>query len=524
MTMSSITISFHRRVRRTPLLVPTLLALALAATGCNRGPAGDEDHAHGPDGEHLPGGAAVEREGGVITLWTDSLELFMEHPALIAGAPGRFAVHLTDVTDFQPLREGTVTFRFVPREGGSPVVVTQDAPRSPGIYGPAPDFSRPGVYDLSILVNSPQARDSIHVPNLRVYATAAEAPPATEAAETGIAFLKEQQWRTPGFRMARAEIGEIATTVRVSGTIEPAAGRYAEVTAPIGGLVDAASVANSPAPGQRVARGQTLAVLTPALGEGGSVYAAARAELAEAQEEFERATRLHAAEAVPERRVHEARIRLTAAREAIAGLGGAGSSGGRLVVRSPIAGVVARRNIAPGGRVDAGTTLFTVVDPSVVWLTAHVPASDAMRVGRGTIATFRVDGSERLYQASRMVSIGSVIDSVTRTVPVIYEVRNVGNAIPVGASAQVDVRTGTRQPGIVIPSSAVLDQDGRPVAYVQLHGEAFEQRALTLGGAEGGRTLVLSGIQPGEYVVSGAPYQVRLASLSTAVPAHGHAH
>ncbi|MHB1298497.1 MAG: efflux RND transporter periplasmic adaptor subunit, partial [Gemmatimonadaceae bacterium] len=78
--------------------------------------------------------------------------------------------------------------------------------------------------------------------------------------------------------------------------------------------------------------------------------------------------------------------------------------------------------------------------------------------------------------------------------------------------------------GVVIPSSAVLEEDGRPVAYVQLHGEAFEKRDLTVGGAEGGRTLVLSGIRPGEYVVTGAPYQVRLASLSTAVPAEGHAH
>jgi membrane fusion protein, heavy metal efflux system len=194
------------------------------------------------------------------------------------------------------------------------------------------------------------------------------------------------------------------------------------------------------------------------------------------------------------------------------------------VVRSPVDGVVARRSIAPGGRVEAGTTLFTVVDPSVVWLTAHVPAADVLRVGRGTTASFRVDGSDRLYEAARMVSMGSVIDSLTRTVPVIYEVRNGDGAIPVGASAQVDVRTGARQTGVVIPSSAVLDEDGQPVAYVQLHGEAFEKRVLRLGGAEGGRTLVLAGIEPGEHVVSGAPYQVRLASLSTAVPAHGHEH
>lgn len=522
--MSRIAGSSQRPWRRPVSLVSALVAGALLATGCATAPPAEEDHEHGPDGEHLDEGAAVAREGGAITLWTDSTELYMEHPALIVGAPGRFAVHLTDVTDFQPIREGAATFRFVPRDGGSPVIVSQDAPRSPGIYGPAPDFARAGVYDLSILLDSPQARDSIFVPNLRVYASANDAPPAVEASEDGIAFLKEQQWKTPGFRMAAATSGMLPVTVPVSGTIEPAAGRFADVTAPVSGLVDASSLTTAPAPGQRVTRGQILAVLTPALGESGSSYAAARAELAEADEEFERATRLLAAEAVPERRVHEARIRRDAAREAVAGLGGAATSEGQLVVRSPITGVVVNRDIAPGGRVDAGRTLFTVLDHSVVWLIAHVPAGEAMRVARGATATFRVDGSAQIHEAARMISAGSVVDPITRTIPVRYEVRNTDGVIPVGVSAHVDVRTAASQSGIVIPTSAVLDEDGTAVAYVQRHGEAFEKRVLLLGGSEGGRTLVLSGLAAGEYVVSGAPYQVRLASLSTAVPDHGHAH
>jgi hypothetical protein len=76
----------------------------------------------------------------------------------------------------------------------------------------------------------------------------------------------------------------------------------------------------------------------------------------------------------------------------------------------------------------------------------------------------------------------------------------------------------------VIPLSAVLDEDGRPVAYVQVEGERFERRDLTLGGTSGDTALVLSGIEAGERVVTGAAYQVRLASLSTSVPAHGHEH
>ena len=46
-----------------------------------------------------------------ITRWTDSTELFLEHPTLITGEAAKFAVHLTDLTDFTPLASGEVTLR-----------------------------------------------------------------------------------------------------------------------------------------------------------------------------------------------------------------------------------------------------------------------------------------------------------------------------------------------------------------------------------------------------------------------------
>ena len=469
---------------------------------------------------------AAEPAGGAITLWTDSTELFMEHPALIVGAPDKFAVHLTDHTDFAPLRSGRITLRFDPEDGGPPLVVTQEAPRSPGIYGPAPEFTKPGVYDLTITVESPQAHDVIRVPDLRVYASAEEAPKEEGGEPAGISFLKEQQWKTPGFATAFADSGRVTESFSAPGEIVPAAGRMARLTAPVPGVIEASGVAQAPAPGQGVTRGQLLAVLTPALGEGGSAYAQARAELREAEDEHARAQRLYAAEAVPERRLHEAGIRLTAAREALAAFGGAGAAraDGRIAIRAPIAGVVASRSLAPGSRVDAGTELFTIVDPSIVWLDVRVPASEAARVSTNSEATFRVAGSDEVRAARRAVSVGSVIDSLSRTVPVIYEVANPDRALKVGMHAQVEVGTGREVSGVVIPSTAILDEDGRPVAFVELEGELFEKRELTLGGSSGGHTLVRSGIAAGERVVTGAAYQVRLASLSTSVPEHGHEH
>ena len=472
------------------------------------------------------GTAAAEPAGGAITLWTDSTELFMEHPALIVGAPDKFAIHLTDVTDFAPLRSGRITLRFIPRGGGEPVIVTQETPRAPGIYGPSPEFKRAGIYDLALMVESPQARDSLFISGLRVYATAAEAPKEEEGqGEAGISFLKEQQWKTPEFRTAFATSGELFASFEATGVIEAAAGRQAEVTAPIVGLVDASGVARSPAPGQKVRRGDVLGYIVPSLGEGGSAYAEARANLREAQSEYARAKRLVDADAAPRRRLNEAENRLQAARETLAGLPErSAGSGGRLPIRSPISGEVASRSIVPGSRLDAGAPLFTIVDPSIVWLRVNVPAAQSSLIGPRSGVGFRVEGSERRYESAAVLSMGSVIDAASRTLPVIYQVPNADGSIKVGANARAQIQSGNRISGVLIPAAAVLDEDGRPIAYVQLEGETFEKRQLRVGGQQGDRILVLDGIKPGERVVTGAAYQVRLASLSTSVPAEGHAH
>lgn len=40
------------------------------------------------------------------TIWSERTELFMEYPPLVAGEQARFAIHLTDLSNFAPLREG----------------------------------------------------------------------------------------------------------------------------------------------------------------------------------------------------------------------------------------------------------------------------------------------------------------------------------------------------------------------------------------------------------------------------------
>ncbi|MDQ8150832.1 MAG: efflux RND transporter periplasmic adaptor subunit [Gemmatimonadota bacterium] len=494
-----------------PVRVGTLLSLGLAVglSACG-GATGDA-------------AAEPELQSGAITHFTDSTELFMEHPALIVGEAGKFAVHLTDLTDFAPLRSGRLTLRFTPRGGGAPLEVVQEAPRVPGIYGPAPVFTAAGTYDLELLVDSPQAKDRIEVPGLVVYATAADAPTAAAEEDAGIPFLKEQQWKTAGFATAFARDGNLAISFEAPAEVRAAAGRHVAVVAPAGGLLSEGTI--DVALGARVRRGQVLALVSPTLGASGATFADARARWREAEDEFARAKRLFAAEAIPERRVHEAEIRLAATREALAAVGGgAVTAEGRVEVVAPIDGVIADRSMVAGARVEPGTSLFTIVDASVVWVVIHVPTDRIASLDRTGPARFRVEGSDEPVIATRLLATSGVVDTLTRSIPVTYAVDNATGTLRIGAIARAAVPTVVRGSGVIIAAAALLEEDGRSYVYVQTSGERFARREVTVAGLEGTRALITSGLAAGDRVVTGAAYQVRLASLSTAVPAHGHEH
>jgi multidrug efflux pump subunit AcrA (membrane-fusion protein) len=77
---------------------------------------------------------------------------------------------------------------------------------------------------------------------------------------------------------------------------------------------------------------------------------------------------------------------------------------------------------------------------------------------------------------------------------------------------------------VAIPESAIVDEDGKPAAFVQVSGETFQKRELTLGIRDSGFVQVLAGLAEGERVATKGAYSIKLASISTSIPAHGHAH
>jgi cobalt-zinc-cadmium efflux system membrane fusion protein len=504
-----------------------MLLLALLASGCGR--------------EDVEETAESELDPLTVTKWTDRSELFAEYPALVVGQTSRFAIHLTDLSNFRAVMSGQVEVRL---EGGGAAAETfrVDAPSRPGIFGVDVKPARAGARELVIALTSASLTDAHRVPNVTVYPdqqaarkVVAAAPPEAE----GISFLKEQQWALD-FGTALAEERAIRESIRVPAEIVARPGGAAHVVAPVDGrLSQVAAVAA----GSSVTQGQELARLLPPPSTPGELpqLEQARAEAAAAVDlavlDRERAERLVVAGASPQKRLDEARAvetqalaRRRAAEAQIAQYNTArtGTSGGNasslFILRSPITGALALRQATTGANVTAGTTLFEVADVSQVQVAGRIPEAQATQAGRTTGAEIEVPGREPVPIPGRATTLGRVLDPETRTLSIAFALDNRTLRLPLGQSVFLRLLMEETAPKTVIPVSAVVDDAGRPIVFVHTSGESFERRPVTLGVRQADLVQVLEGVKPGERIVSKGAHLVRLASLSTQVPAHGHVH
>ena len=509
------------------LRIFSALLLAIVAAAC-----GGEDPAPPAESELDP---------IAVTRWTGKSELFAEYPPLVVGQTSRFAIHLTDISGFKPVTSGQAEVRL---EGGgaAPEIFRVDAPSRPGIFGVDVKPARAGNRELVIVLKSQALTDTYRIPNVPVHSSQQVARKSIESAaeETeGISFLKEQQWALD-FATAVAEERPIRESIRVPATIVARPGGAAQVVAPIDGrLLQVATLAA----GATVAQGQELARLLPPPSTPGDLpqleqqRAEAGVTVQLALRDRERAERLVSAGASPQKRLEDARAveqqalaRQRAADAQIAQYNasrsgrGVGAASGLFIVRSPIGGVIASRTATTGANVTAGSVLFEIADVSQVHVAGRIPEAHAATAARTVAAEIEVAGREPIPIQGRATTLGKVLDAETRTLAIIFAFDNRTIRLPLGQSVFLRLLMENTAPHVVIPVTSVVDDAGRPVVFVQTGGESFERRPVTLGVRESAVVQVLEGVKAGERIVSKGAHLVRLASLSTQVPAHGHVH
>lgn len=486
-----------------------------------------------------PAASADGPEPLSVTQWTGRTELFAEYPPLVAGQTSRFAIHLTRLDTFKALTAGRVEVRLTGGGGPDEVFMTA-APSRPGIFGVDVKPARAGARDMIIALELTDLDDQHRVSGVTVHldqAAADNKAGSEEAAPEGISFLKEQQWALD-FGTAVVHDGPVRESLRVAASIVARPGGAADAVAPIDGRL--ARVIDAPV-GTLVTAGQELARVLPPPGSPSDLprLEQARAEATTALElatrDRERAERLVSSGAAPQRRLEEARAseaqaqaRSTGAASQLAQFQSArsasGSADAAFVVRSPVAGSLVERNATTGANVAAGSVLFRVVDARQVHARGQVPETELAKVRRVQSAEIEVPGQPDRLPAGRFVSVGRALDPQTRTAPIAFAFDNQRSGLAIGQTVFLHLLMGEAPARPVVPASAIVDDAGRPIVFVQREGETFDRRPVTLGARAGDLVQVVEGIRVGERVVTKGAYLVRLSSLSTQAPSHGHVH
>lgn len=503
--------------------------LSIGALGCRAG------------GPKSGSASPAAPEGWSVTAWGERYEVFAETGPLVAGTSTTSSAHVTVLSGFTPLKRGAVTL-VLRGSVGSEEVFRQGRPKRDGIYPIEVKPRAEGTFDLIFRIESSAGPEDVAAGRVRVGSAASpggRVGKEGQAAADGVSFLKERQWRTE-FATAWVREGTLAESVLGSAQVKPAGGGEVMLTA----AVDA-TVAPSPWPytGLDLAEGGTVFRLVPRVGDRSlpelrADAAALEGDVDVARRRVERLTELLRVEATSQAELERARAtlasleaRLASARGGVAAASNAASgkdSAAAILVRAPWAGRVAEVSVSPGQTVAAGTPLGRLVKVRPLWILVALRPEAAARVQTAPTGLFlRRPGQsvplEIAAKGVRLISRSPEVDPRTASVNVILEVDLSASELPLGSAVEAELLLSGERRGIVVPVSALLDDSGTTVAYVQLEGESFARREVRVLSRLGNEALV-DGLRPGERLVTHGAGAVRRSSLLSAGAPEGHVH
>lgn len=290
-----------------------------------------------------------------------------------------------------------------------------------------------------------------------------------------------------GMRVVTAQMGSLAATLNVTGTIEFNQRDVAIIQARSGGFV---SRVYARAPGDVIGAGSPLADLL--LPEWGG-----------AQAEFLSVRKLGKPELTAAARQ---RLRLLGMSDGqIAQVERTGRPNGIVTVSTPIAGMIQSLNARQGVTLAAGQTLAQVNGLGTVWLNAAVPEARAseLRIGQSASATLTSFPGEIF--GGRVIAALPTAQADSRTLTVRIELANRGGRLRPGMFAQVALG-GDARPALLVSSEAVIRTGARALVMLATNDGRYHPAEVRTGREAGGQTEILAGLKSGDKVVASGQF------------------
>lgn len=489
-------------------------------------------------------------ENWAVTAWGARFEIFPETGALVAGETAVAHTHVTRLDGFVPVAEGEVQIVLAGASGEDVFIASE--PVRPGIFNVEITPTTAGDFEVLFRIRDASGVEEIRGGKVRVGTASAPGEilvaPAPRGATDGgepLDFLKEEQWRSD-FATAWVRSGELARSVAGPVRIRPPAGGEAAITSPVDGVVQPPDHRGGagrgwPHVGLAVDRGVALFRVVPRVAAERSLASLEAelttlgAELQTATIRLERLEKLLALEATTRHEVDDARLRVKTldARHTAAARdleshrstrrGGTAES---FTLEAPFDGEIAEVDTSPGATVAAGDRLARLVRTDLVWLEIALSPAGARQLTtegvRGVVLRDPEGEPARLEDGVRLVSVAPELSPETGTVTVLLEAPSATGTL-LGTTLDAQVLTRQSGAGIVVPDTAVVDDGGVPVVYLQLSGERFVRQEVRVLERQGD-LLRVDRLLPGQRLVTRGGQAIRRSSLMSTGGGHGHVH
>ncbi|MDP9324638.1 MAG: efflux RND transporter periplasmic adaptor subunit [Acidobacteriota bacterium] len=335
---------------------------------------------------------------------------------------------------------------------------------------------------------------------------------------TGLGFVKFRQFQAMAGEFAAmqpppdavttiiAAQEEWPATLNAIGTV--AAVQGVTVTADLSGIVSRISFDS----GKTVRKGDVLVQLDTRQEE--AQRSGAESQLQLARLNFQRMQGLVEQDAVSRAEYDAA---AAAFKQAEARLGEIRATIERKTIRAPFSGVLGIRQVNLGQYLTGGDPVVPLQALNPIYVNFGVPQQEAteMHIGRGVrITVGELSGGEF---TGRISALDSVVDQTTRNVQVQATLANAGGRLRPGMFVQTQVTLGADRQVVALPASAINYAPYGDSVFVVADmrnpkGQTYRgvrQQVVKLGAARGDQIAVLSGINPGEEIVSSGVFKLR---------------
>lgn len=188
-------------------------------------------------------------------------------------------------------------------------------------------------------------------------------------------------------------------------------------------------------------------------------------------------------------------------------IGRSGTPTKALTFYSPVAGVVTKKDVVEGMKLDAGAMPYEIVDLSSLWVLADVYETELRFVQEGMAAVLKLNAFPNREFSGHVGFIDPLLDPQTRTVKVRLTFPNPTGELRPEMYGEV-LLLGAPHEGLRLPPDAVIDSGTETLVFVAVGEGKFQPRRVKLGGSDGTYVEILEGLEQGERVVTRANFLV----------------